>query len=92
MIWAEENSRDAIFDALKRRETFATSGPRIVPRFYGAWDLPDDICDSKELASVADAAGVSSRRGRQQHPTHICRLARGFVYGDQRQLCHRTDC
>jgi len=57
-VWAEENSRDAIFDALKRRETFATSGPRIVPRFYGAWDLPEDICERSELPSLGDAAGV----------------------------------
>ncbi len=48
-VWAEENTRDALFDAMKRRETFATSGTRIVPRFVAAASLPDDFCEREEL-------------------------------------------
>jgi hypothetical protein len=57
-VWAEENSRDAIFDAIVRKETFGTSGPRIVPRFFGGWDFPDDICDRASLESEGYEGGV----------------------------------
>jgi len=57
-VWSEENSREAIFSALKRRETFATSGPRIELRFFGGWDLPEDLCNRPELVQRAYEAGV----------------------------------
>lgn len=57
-VWAEENSRESIFAALKRREAFGTSGPRIAPRFFGGWQLPQDLCDTASLAQQGYRHGV----------------------------------
>jgi hypothetical protein len=57
-VWAEENSRGALFEAMQRKETFATSGTRILPRFFGGWDLPDDLCDNPSYVAVAYDQGV----------------------------------
>ena len=58
-VWAVERSRDAIFEALRRREVYATSGTRIRVRFFGGWELPDDLCQSADLARVGYTRGVA---------------------------------
>ena len=57
-VWAAENSRDALFDAMRRRETFATSGPRIRPRFFAGWNLAPDLCAQPDRVQRAYAQGV----------------------------------
>jgi len=56
-VWAEENSRDAIFSALKRRETYATSGTRPLVRFF-AGDYAGLTCNDADLVKQAYARGV----------------------------------
>lgn len=57
-VWSEENTRDSIFDAIQRRETFATSGPRLTPRFFGGWDFPEDLCARTDLNETGYERGV----------------------------------
>ena len=57
-VWAEENSRDSIFDALRRRETFGTSGPRIAVRLFAGSGLDADLCARPDMLREAYAKGV----------------------------------
>ena len=41
-IWATENTREALWDAMKRKETYATTGTRMIIRFFGGWDFEPD--------------------------------------------------
>jgi hypothetical protein len=59
VLWAEENSRDALFDAMRRREAYGTSGTRPVVRFFGGFALPDDLCADPELVEKSYALGVA---------------------------------
>ena len=58
-VWAEENTRESIFDALKRRETFATSGTRIRLRFFGSWNYVADLNKHRNLVEEAYKDGVA---------------------------------
>jgi len=58
VVWAPQNSRAALFDAMKRREAYATSGPRQVVRFFGSWDLSGTSCGDPNMIPTAYSAGV----------------------------------
>ncbi len=58
-VWAEENTRDAIFAAMLRRETYGTSGPRMSVRLFGGWDYPPDLCENADLVARGYAGGVA---------------------------------
>jgi hypothetical protein len=57
VLWAEENSRDALFAAMRRREAYATSGTRPIVRFFGG-RLPEDICDNPAFVEEGYTHGV----------------------------------
>ena len=57
-VWAEQNTRDSIFDAFRRRETFGTSGNRILIRFFGGWNFPAGLEPGTEFAELGYRHGV----------------------------------
>ncbi len=57
-VWATENSRDAIFDSMLRREVFGTSGTRIKPRFFASWTYPENLCEDNQMLTTAYEEGV----------------------------------
>jgi hypothetical protein len=58
-VWAEENTREAIYDALRRKETFGTSGPRMKVRFFAGYELANVDLDSPELIQATYTTSVS---------------------------------
>jgi Protein of unknown function (DUF3604) len=57
-VWAEQNTRASIYGALRRKETFATSGTRLKLRFFGGWDYSPKLLASADWVKTAYSAGV----------------------------------
>ena len=57
-VWAEENTRAALFAAFRRRETYATTGPRLRVRLFGGWSYTDELLDDHDWPAKARAGGV----------------------------------
>ena len=58
-VWAEENTRESIYAALRRKETFATSGPRMRLRFFAGYGLPENLLETRDGVARAYAEGVT---------------------------------
>jgi hypothetical protein len=57
-VWATENTREALWDALQRKEVYATTGPRIIVRFFGGWDFEDEDAHTRMPAKAGYTKGV----------------------------------
>ena len=76
-VWAEENTRESIFAAMQRKETFGTSGVRIKVRLFGGWDFRPDILNQKDWVKAGYANGVPMggdlpRKAGQRHQPSSC--------------------
>jgi hypothetical protein len=57
-VWAKENTRESLWDAMERKETYATTGSRMIVRFFGGWDFEPKDADNRLPARVGYAKGV----------------------------------
>ncbi|MBI4164537.1 MAG: DUF3604 domain-containing protein [Acidobacteria bacterium] len=57
-VWAESNTRESIYSALRRKETFATTGTKLKFRFFGGWNFGKDLLEQREWIATAYASGV----------------------------------
>lgn len=80
-VWARENTRESLFDAMKRKETYASTGPRMTVRFFGGWDYQKNDALSPNLASIGYQKGVPmggdlNSAPRNQSPTFLIRAVK----------------
>jgi hypothetical protein len=59
VVWAEENSRDAIFEGMRRKEAYATSGTRPIVRVFGGWDFEPELCQAPDAIATGYRTGVA---------------------------------
>ena len=57
-VWAEENTRESLFAAMKRKEVYASTGPRMTVRFFGGWDYQESDAFRPDLAGIGYSKGV----------------------------------
>ena len=67
-VWATENTRASLWDAMKRKETYATTGPRMVVRFFGGWDFNAQDAKSRNLSKAGYSKGVPMGGDLSQAP------------------------
>ena len=77
-VWAEENTRESIFAAFRRREVYATTGPRMQVRFFGGWDFAGNDVEAADFVERGYARGVSMGGDLEARPPAPGGLAKLF--------------
>jgi hypothetical protein len=67
-VWAKENTREALFDAMQRKEVYATTGPRMIVRFFGGWDFDARDAQTRNPAAAGYEKGVPMGGDLNQAP------------------------
>ena len=80
-VWAEENTRESIFAAFKRKETFGTSGVRIKVRMFAGWNYPKDMTKQADWVKAA----YDWRRADGWRPHSTVRRSRSNLCRSRRQ-------
>ena len=80
-VWSTENTRKGLFEAMERKETYATTGPRVTVRFFGGWDYVAEDAASRDLAKTGYEKGVPmggdlTRAPDGKSPTFIIRAVK----------------
>jgi hypothetical protein len=86
-VWAKDNSRESIFDAMERKEVYATTGSRMAVRFFGGWDFEWDDVASRNPAFAGYKKGVPmggdlTPRGSAQAPNFMVYALRDPIGGN----------
>jgi hypothetical protein len=86
-VWAMENTRASIFDAIKRKETYATTGPRMVVRFFGGWGFEASDTETRLPARAGYGKGVPmggdlQRPNGSQAPNFLVAAAKDPMSGN----------
>ena len=77
-VWARDNTREAIFDALERREVYATTGPRISLRLFAGWDFDQDLLERPDWVREGYRSGVpmgGELRGADRRESPVLAIA-----------------
>jgi hypothetical protein len=65
-VWATDNTREALWDAMERKETYATTGPRMIVRFFGGWEFVAADANTRSPATIGYEKGVPMGGDLQQ--------------------------
>ncbi len=83
-VWAKGNTRESIWDAMARREVYATTGPRMTLRFFGGWSFKSEDKEAGDLAGVGYAKGVPMGADLPANPNSSGGSAPRFLIAAQR--------